>query len=103
MDSTDLTTAQATRLYETFLCMEGGPSHVDTFDYKPRLNADDGKPYTNGRVRGARLLGSPWKFAQHGQSGLWISELYPETAKHADELCLIRSMQIDLPNPSLEG
>src|SRR5262245_15700549 len=46
-----------------FLCMSGGPSHVDTFDYKPRLNADDGKT-VEGRFRGgsAKLLGSPWKF-----------------------------------------
>jgi Protein of unknown function (DUF1501) len=81
-----------------FLCMKGGPSHVDTFDYKPQLTADDGKPFTQGRFNGAKLLGSPWKFAQHGQSGLWISELYPETAKHADDLCIVRSMQTDLPS-----
>jgi hypothetical protein len=80
-----------------FLCMSGGPSHVDTFDYKPKLNEDDGKA-AGGRFRpGAKLLGSPWKFAQHGQGGLWISELFPEVAKQADDLCLIRSMQTDLP------
>jgi hypothetical protein len=77
-----------------FLTMRGGPSHVDTFDYKPQLNADHDKP---GRRPGTKLLGSKWKFAQHGKSGLWISELFPETAKHADDLCLIRSMQTDLP------
>ena len=71
-----------------FLCMEGGPSHVDTFDYKPKLTADDGKPFAQGRFAGAKLLASPWKFAQHGQSGLWISELFPEVAKHADDLCV---------------
>jgi hypothetical protein len=81
-----------------FLCMKGGPSHVDTFDYKPQLTAADGKPFTHGRVNGAKLLGSPWKFAQRGQSGLWISDLYPETAKHADLLCVVRSMQTDLPS-----
>ena len=81
-----------------FLCMEGGPSHVDTFDHKPRLTADDGKPYNRGRLFGAKLLGSPWKFHQHGDSGLWISELFPEVAKHADELCLVNGMQTDLPN-----
>jgi hypothetical protein len=81
-----------------FLCMKGGPSHVDTFDYKPQLTAADGKPFSHGRFREAKLLGSPWKFAQHGQSGLWISELYPETAKHADLLCVVRSMQTDLPS-----
>src|SRR5207247_1962264 len=81
-----------------FLCMSGGPSHVDTFDYKPKLQADTGKATTNrGRGGSATLLGSPWKFAQHGQSGLWISELFPEVAKHADDLCIIRSMKTDLP------
>jgi hypothetical protein len=77
-----------------FLCMRGGPSHVDTFDYKPKLNADSGAP---GIRTGTKLLGSKWKFSQHGQSGLWISELFPNVAKHADELCLLRSLQTDLP------
>jgi len=81
-----------------FLCMEGGPSHVDTFDYKPRLATDDGKPIGKGRLPFARLLGSPWKFRQHGQSGLWISDLFPELAKQADKLCLLRGMHTDLPN-----
>ncbi len=80
-----------------FLCMSGGPSHVDTFDYKPKLNEDSGKDFNiKNRGRGV-LLGSPWKFTQHGQSGLWISELFPEVAKHADDLCVVRSMQTDLP------
>jgi hypothetical protein len=77
-----------------FLCMRGGPSHVDTFDYKPKLNADSGKP---GTRPGSTWLGSKWSFAQHGQGGLWISELFPNLAKHADELCLVRSMHTDLP------
>ena len=77
-----------------FLCMRGGPTHVDTFDYKPKLSAKTGAP---GTRPGTKLLGSKWKFAQHGQSGLWISELFPNVAKHADELCLLRSMQTDLP------
>ena len=81
-----------------FLCMDGAPSHVDTFDYKPKLASTDGKPSTRpGRIPGAKLLGSPWKFRQHGQSGLWVSELFPEVAAHADELCVIRSMHTDLP------
>jgi hypothetical protein len=80
-----------------FLCMEGAPSHVDTFDYKPRLNADNGKRIGKGRVPTASLLASPWKFTQHGKSGLWISELFPEVAKHADELCLLRSMMTEVP------
>jgi hypothetical protein len=79
-----------------FLSMEGGPSHVDTFDYKPQLPALDGKRVP--RARGfARVLPSPWKFSQHGKSGLWISELFPELAKQADELCLLRGMHTDLP------
>jgi hypothetical protein len=81
-----------------FLCMEGGPSHVDTFDYKPKLTADDGKAYGRGRLAGAKLLGSLWKFQQHGNSGLWVSDLFPEVAKHADDLCLVNGMQTDLPN-----
>ena len=77
-----------------FFCMGGGPSHVDTFDYKPRLNADSGKD-----AKGyAKLLGSPWEFSRHGESGLPISSLFPELAKHADDLCLINSMHTDLPN-----
>src|SRR5262245_51796654 len=81
-----------------FLCMEGGPSHVDTFDYKPKLQADNDKPYSRGRLAGAKLYGSPFKFGQHGQSGLWISELFPHLAKLADDLCLLRGMETDLPN-----
>ncbi len=76
-----------------FLCMRGGPSHVDTFDYKPNLTRDSGK---SGKYRGA-LLGSPWKFAQHGDGGLWISELFPEVGRMADELCLLRGMNCDQP------
>src|SRR5687768_3105928 len=63
-----------------FLFMKGGPSHVDTFDYKPRLQADDGKPvpFAKPRVQFAptgNLLGSPWKFLPRGQSGIEVSEL----------------------------
>ena len=68
-----------------FLCMDGGPSHVDTFDYKPKLLADDGKSYSKSRGFGGKLLGSPWAFKKHGQSGTMISELFPELAKHADD------------------
>jgi hypothetical protein len=79
-----------------FLCMQGGPSHVDTFDYKPKLAEANGQAMS-GRRAGARLLASPWKFSQHGKSGLWISELFPELARHADKLCLLRGMSTDLP------
>ncbi len=77
-----------------FLCMQGGPSHVDTFDYKPQLAADAGK---GGKFGGSKLMPSPWKFRQQGKSGLWLSELFPELGKHADELSLIRSMHCDQP------
>lgn len=76
-----------------FLYMDGAPSHVDTFDYKPQLSKDHGKP---GKYGGS-LYGSPFKFSQHGQSGLAISELFPNVATHADDLALIRSMHCDQP------
>lgn len=84
-----------------FLFMHGGPSQVDTFDYKPELQKRDGQrlPFAPAKnldptsTSQAKLLGSPWQFSQHGQSGLWVSELFPEVAKHADDLCVIRSVQ----------
>ena len=78
-----------------FLAMQGGPSHVDTFDHKPLLTRDNGKPSSRGN---ASLLGSPFEFKPHGESGLMISSLFPNLAGHADELCLINSMNTDLPN-----
>ncbi|MEM7305933.1 MAG: DUF1501 domain-containing protein [Planctomycetota bacterium] len=78
-----------------FLCMRGAPSHVDTFDYKPELVRDDGK---SGRYGSGRLLASPWEFRQRGESGLWISDLFPNVGEHADELCLLRGMHCDQPN-----
>ena len=84
-----------------FLCMGGGPSHLDTFDYKPKLQADAGQEINQGNQyqgTGGKLLRSPWEFAQHGQNGLWISELFPNLAKHADKLCLMNGMHTDLPS-----
>jgi hypothetical protein len=83
-----------------FLCMEGGPSHVDTFDYKPELTTRSGQAVPRGRggLFGAKLYGSPFTFAPQGESGLWISELFPSLARHADKLCLLRGMHTDLPN-----
>src|SRR4051794_32329837 len=78
-----------------FLCMQGGPAHMDTFDYKPKLTEDNGKPGV-AKGGGAKLYGSPFKFDQHGQSGLAISELFPNVAEHADELCLVRGMHTDI-------
>lgn len=80
-----------------FLCMQGGPSQLDTFDYKPLLQRDAGKP-GQSRGGGAQLIGSPFQFRQHGASGLWISELFPHVARHADRLCVVKSMQTDIPN-----
>ncbi|QDU23187.1 DUF1501 domain-containing protein [Urbifossiella limnaea] len=80
-----------------FLCMDGGPSHVDTFDYKPKLIADNGKPSNRGRFGGATLLGPTAAFRQRGQSGQWISDLFPELANRADDLCLLNGMHTDLP------
>ncbi len=80
-----------------FLCMEGAPSHVDTFDYKPKLKGLDGQSMPGARTAFAKLFASPWKFNQSGQSGLWISELFPELSKQADELCLLRGMHTDVP------
>ncbi|MEO1982318.1 MAG: DUF1501 domain-containing protein, partial [Fuerstiella sp.] len=65
-----------------FLCMSGGPAQMDTFDYKPQT----GKKKHPGSVA---------RFRQHGDGGLWISELLPETAKHADKLCIINGMYAD--------
>ncbi len=80
-----------------FLFMHGGPSHVDTFDYKPMLHQHDGKPlpFAKPRIQFAKtgnLLKSPWKFRQHGDSGAWISELFPEVATCADDITFIKSM-----------
>ncbi|MGI8988567.1 MAG: DUF1501 domain-containing protein [Bryobacteraceae bacterium] len=81
-----------------FLFMHGGPSSIDTFDPKPRLDADNGKPVPFKRgltfgedgVRG--LMKSPWSFKQYGQSGIPVSELFPNVAACVDDLCVVRSM-----------
>lgn len=83
-----------------FLFMWGGPSHVDLFDYKPRLNEFAGRSvtaeaYGGQQPPGGTILGSPFRFQQHGESGVHISELFPELARHADRLCVVRSMHTD--------
>ncbi len=80
-----------------FLFMKGGPSHVDTFDPKPLLDRDHGKPlpFDLPRVTFAKqgsLLKSPWKFQRYGESGLPVSELFPNVAQHVDDLCILRSV-----------
>ncbi len=80
-----------------FLYMDGGPSQVDTFDPKPRLDRDDGKPFameierTQFNNNGATLR-SPWQFKEHGESGIPVSELFPNVARSVDDLCVVRSM-----------
>jgi Protein of unknown function (DUF1501) len=88
------------------LFMNGGPSHVDTFDPKPALDKWHGKEipihFSTERRTGSAWR-SPFKFRRYGQSGIEISDLFEHTAQHADDLCVIRSMQADVPNhePSL--
>ena len=95
----------AARVKNVIFCfMDGGPSHVDTFDPKPALKIHEGKPIGEGAVSkrsqssaGRVWLGSPWKFQQRGESGLWVSDLFPHLASVADELCVVRSMVGELP------
>ncbi|MEE3178292.1 MAG: DUF1501 domain-containing protein, partial [Verrucomicrobiota bacterium] len=68
-----------------FLCMPGGPAHLDTFDYKPQTGKTEHP-------------GSAFQFSQHGESGLRVSELYPEVARHADKLCVLNGMYADTGN-----
>ncbi|MBX3746683.1 MAG: DUF1501 domain-containing protein [Verrucomicrobiae bacterium] len=78
-----------------FLGMQGAPSPMDTFEYKPKLKEDDGKP---GRVDSDRVvIGSPFEFKQHGQSGAWVSELFPHVSTKVDELTFLRGMWTDAP------
>lgn len=89
-----------------FLFMYGGPSQVDTFDPKPALKDWVGKaipPFRKGdgffdRETKPTAFPSPYSFQQHGDSGLWISEKYPHLARHADDLCVVRSMYADSNN-----
>jgi hypothetical protein len=80
--ATQTTRHPATAKRVIFLCMSGGPAQLDTFDYKPQT----GKK---------KHPGSVFRFSQHGNCGMWISELMPETAKHADRLCMINGMYAD--------
>ncbi len=89
------------------LFMNGGPSHVDTFDPKPALARYAGQPLPTENLRTERRTGaafpSPFKFAQHGQSGIPVSEIFPHLATCVDDLAVIRSMHANVPNhePSL--
>src|SRR5690606_10545834 len=80
-----------------FLYMDGGPSQVDTFDPKPRLDRDHGKPFPM-KIEPTQFdnvgntLASPWKFRQYGESGIPVSDLFPNIAQHVDRMAVIRSM-----------
>src|SRR3989442_2517873 len=93
--------ARATRVI--FLFMNGGPSHVDTFDPKPALAKYAGQTpeaiqQDSGRKKRGGLMPSPFTAKPYGQSGIEVTELYPEIAKCIDDLCVIRSMHSDNPN-----
>ncbi len=93
-----------------FLFQSGGPSQLDLFDYKPELERMHGQELPASVRMGQRLTGmsgnqsslplvaSPFKFAQHGENGVWISELLPHTARVADELCVLRSLHTEAIN-----
>ncbi|MFM7843578.1 MAG: DUF1501 domain-containing protein [Planctomycetota bacterium] len=95
-----------------FLFMFGGPSQIDTYDYKPELQKLHGKPLPasfRDSLKGTKfsnvthgckdeLLASPYKWKQYGHSGMWVSELFPHTAQHIDDLCFIHSLQADSNN-----
>jgi hypothetical protein len=86
-----------------FLFMYGGPSHVDTFDYKPKLFELDGKTVevkTKGRGgerNQGRIVGPKWNFRQYGQSGQWVSDLFPHLAECVDDIAFLKSMTADSP------
>ena len=80
-----------------FLYMDGGPSQVDSFDPKERLKRDNGKPFAMKREptqfnNAGNTLASPWKFRNYGESGIPVSDLFPNIAKHVDDLAVVRSM-----------
>lgn len=80
-----------------FLLMHGGPSQVDTFDFKPELAARDGQPlpFAKPRIQFAQtgnLLSSPWKFKQYGESGAWVSDLFPNVGRCVDDITFIKSL-----------
>ncbi|MBV9123641.1 MAG: DUF1501 domain-containing protein, partial [Planctomycetes bacterium] len=97
--------ARAQRVIHLF--MNGGPSHVDTFDPKPMLDKYHGQPLPSGPLRTERKTGgafrSPFQFRKYGQSGIEVSEIFPHVASCIDDIAVVRSMHADVPNhePSL--
>lgn len=98
---------EATAKQVVHIFMNGGPSHVDTFDPKPSLDKYHGKPLPMANLRTERTTGaamrSPFHFRKYGESGIEVSELFARTAEHIDDIAVVRSMQADVPNhePSL--
>jgi hypothetical protein len=87
-----------------FLFLNGAPSHVDTFDPKPELTKHDGELAPDAYKAAAGLgplMGTPFQFRKYGQSGIEVSELFPNVAKHIDDCCVIRSMHTDNPGHEL--
>src|SRR6516164_5667285 len=86
-----------------FLFMYGGPSHVDTFDYKPKLYPLDGKTITvktfgrGGHKNQGRVVGPKWKFKQYGKCGKWVSDLFPNLATCVDDMAFLHSMYAESP------
>lgn len=85
-----------------FLFMNGGCSSIDCFDYKPALEKYHGKPLPGGETKTERktgnLMKSPFQWKQYGQTGKWMSEIWPNLSRHVDEMCFIHSMTTDIPN-----
>src|SRR5436190_4011027 len=86
-----------------FLYMYGGPSHIDTFDYKPSMIGMDNKTITvktfgrGGHKNQGRIVEPRWKFEQYGKCGKWVSELFPNLAQHVDDIAFLHSMTADSP------
>ena len=86
-----------------FLFMYGGPSHIDTFDYKPTMIGRDNQTVTvktfgrGGHKNQGRIVEPRWKFKQYGESGKWVSDLFPHLANHVDDIAFLHSMQADSP------
>jgi hypothetical protein len=86
-----------------FLYMYGGPSHIDTFDYKPTMYGRDNQTIEvktfgrGGRRNVGRIVEPRWKFKQYGQCGKWVSDLFPNVAKHVDDIAFVHSMTADSP------
>src|ERR1051325_339358 len=91
---------RAKRVIHFFL--NGGPSHVDTFDYKPMLAKYDGQPLPFENFKTERKTGAamacPFKFNKYGQSGIEVSEIFDKTARHIDDICVIKSLKAAVPN-----